>query len=65
MKFFAQARDAGIDMDALGEQLRARKEELLSQIKKSGLPPPETRSFTGHKIEQGEPVSYSCIFRRR
>jgi hemerythrin superfamily protein len=55
--FFAQAREAGIDMDALGDQLRARKEELLAQIKKAGLPPPETRSFTGHKIEQGEPVA--------
>jgi hemerythrin superfamily protein len=55
--FFAQARQAGIDMDVLGEQLRTRKQELLSQIKKSGLPPPETRSFTGHKMEQGEPVA--------
>jgi hemerythrin superfamily protein len=55
--FFAQAREAGIDMDALGDQLRARKEELLAQIEKAGLPPPETRSFTGHKIEQGEPVA--------
>ncbi len=55
--FFAQAREAGIDMDALGDQLRARKQELLAQIKKSGLPPPETRSFTGHKMEQGEPVA--------
>jgi hypothetical protein len=55
--FFAQARDGGVDMDALGDQLRARKQELLTQIKKSGLPPPETRSFTGHKMEQGEPVA--------
>ena len=55
--FFAQARDAGIDMDALGDKLRARKQELLSQFKADGLPPPETRSFTGHKMEQGEPVA--------
>jgi hypothetical protein len=54
--FFAQARDAGLDMDALGDQLRARKAELLADIKKNGLPPPETRSFTGHKMKQGEPV---------
>jgi hypothetical protein len=54
--FFAQARDAGLDMDALGDQLRTRKAELLAEIKKSGLPPPETRSFTGHKMKQGEPV---------
>ena len=53
---FAQARKAGLDMDELGEQLAARKEELLAEIKKSGLPPPTTRSFTGHKLEQGTPV---------
>jgi hypothetical protein len=53
---FAQARKAGIDMDALGEQLAARKQELLAQIKSNGLPPPETRSFTGHKMRQGRPV---------
>lgn len=53
---FAQARKAGLDMDALGEQLAARKAELLAGIKKDGLPPPTTRSFTGHKMQQGEPV---------
>jgi hemerythrin superfamily protein len=53
---FAQARKAGLDMDALGEQLAARKRELLAQIKSEGLPPPETRSFTGHKMRQGTPV---------
>lgn len=57
---FAQARKAGLDMDALGEQLKARKEELLAQIKKNGLPPPETRSFTGHEMRQGEPVQASA-----
>jgi hypothetical protein len=54
--FFAQARKAGLDMDALGEQLAARKAELLAAIKKDGLPPPITRSFTGHKMQQGEPL---------
>lgn len=54
--FFAQARQGDVDMDALGEQLAARKAELLSMIKSDGLPSPETRSFTGHEIKQGEPV---------
>jgi hypothetical protein len=54
--FFAQARKGDVDMDALGEQLAARKKELLAEIKKNGLPPPTTRSFTGHEMEQGEPV---------
>ncbi|MES2095724.1 MAG: hemerythrin domain-containing protein [Pseudomonadota bacterium] len=42
---FAQARHAGLDMDALGEQLRTRKEELIAQYKAGGLPRPETTTF--------------------
>jgi hemerythrin superfamily protein len=53
---FAQARDAGLDIDALGARLAARKKELMAQIQAEGLPHPETRSFTGHDLEQGEPV---------
>lgn len=53
---FAQARKAGLDMDELGARMKARKDELLAQFKRSGLPAPETRSFTGHKLQQGEPV---------
>ena len=53
---FAQARKAGLDMDALGQQMAARKQELLAQIKSGGLPAPETRTFVASEIEQGEPV---------
>ena len=38
---FAQARKAGLDMDALGEQLAARKQELTEKFTASGLPKPE------------------------
>ena len=38
---FAQARKAGLDMDALGEQLAARKQELTARYTKGGLPKPE------------------------
>jgi hemerythrin superfamily protein len=38
---FAQAKKAGVDMDALGEQLAARKAELIATYKKGGLPKPE------------------------
>ena len=38
---FSQARKAGLDMDALGEQLLARKNELIASYKASGLPAPE------------------------
>ena len=57
---FAQARAAGLDMDALGAKLAARKKELLAQIKSSGLPSPETRTFTGHKIVQKSPMEASA-----
>jgi len=52
---FAQARDAGLDMDALAGRMAARKKELLAEIKSGGLPAPETRSFTGHRLRQGTP----------
>ena len=53
---FAQARKADLDLDALGEQLMARKQELMEQIESQGLPTMQTRSFTGHRLEQGKPV---------
>ncbi len=37
---FAQARKADIDLDALGEQLAARKEELTATYKAEGIPEP-------------------------
>ena len=43
---FSQARHAGLDMDALGDQLRARKEELVAEYKANGLTKPQTKTFT-------------------
>jgi len=43
---FSQARHAGLDMDALGDQLRARKEELIANYKANGLAKPETKTLT-------------------
>ena len=42
---FAQARKAGLDMDALGEQLAARKEELTETFKATGIPKPELKTM--------------------
>ena len=53
---FAKAKAAGMDLDALGKRIIARKEELLGKIKSQGLPTLETRSFTGHKLKQSKPV---------
>jgi hemerythrin superfamily protein len=38
---FQQARAAGVHLDALGERLLARKEELKRQAESAGLPPAE------------------------
>jgi hypothetical protein len=38
---FAQARKAGLDMDALGEQLAVRKAELMKETESGALPTPE------------------------
>jgi hemerythrin superfamily protein len=38
---FSQARKAGLDMDALGEQLAQRKAELMEQTGSGPLPTPE------------------------
>jgi hemerythrin superfamily protein len=42
---FAQARKAGLDMDALGEELAARKAELMAEAKAGGLPPARTTTM--------------------
>jgi hypothetical protein len=54
---FAQARDAGLDIEALGERLKARKEQLKEQFAGGHLPPAHTRSFTGHNLVQDKPLS--------
>ena len=52
----AQAKAAGLDMDALAEQLTARKEELTRQFADGHLPPAHTRSYTGHNLVQDKPL---------
>ena len=42
---FAQARKAGLDMDALGQELAARKEELTETFKATGIPKPELKTM--------------------
>ena len=57
---FAEARAAGLDMEALGARLTRRKQELMEEFGKGdNLPPPYTRSFTGHDLQQGKPVEAS------
>ena len=42
---FAQAKKAGLDMDALGVELADRKAELKKQIEAEGLPEPQIKTF--------------------
>lgn len=44
---FSQARSAGLDMDALGEELRVRRQELTAEIEANGLPEPELKTMEG------------------
>ena len=47
---FAQAKKAGLDMDALGEQLAARKAELMGEMDDEGLPTPELTTLENTSI---------------
>ena len=42
---FAQARKGKLDLDALGEQLAQRKEELTRRFKSEGIPQPRLRTM--------------------
>ena len=42
---FAQARKAGLDMDALGAKMAAEKEQLVASYKASGAPTPKTTTL--------------------
>lgn len=48
---FTGARQAELDLAALGEQIAARKEELKAQIQAMGLPRPVTISMTAKPLE--------------
>lgn len=52
----AQARAGDLDMAALGGRLQARKEQLLAKFKAEGLPAPTTRTFKGHRLQQGHTI---------
>ena len=47
---FSKARKAGLDMDALGRSMAARKQELIASYSKSGVPSPETPTFSGTRL---------------
>jgi hypothetical protein len=42
---FTQARKADVDLEALGEQMAARKAELMALAESEGLPPAQTQTM--------------------
>ena len=44
---FAEAKRKGVDMNALGAEIKARKMELMRQAESEGLPRPEPKSMNG------------------
>ena len=47
---FAQARKAGLDMEALGLQLKRRKDALTTEYNASGTPTPELTTMTETRV---------------
>jgi hemerythrin superfamily protein len=47
---FAQARKAGLDMNALGEQMAAEKAQLIASYKTRGTPRPEVTTLRGTSV---------------
>ena len=47
---FAQARKASLDMDALGEELAARKQELIDKFTAEGIPTPKLTTMESAKV---------------
>ena len=47
---FTLARKAGVDMDALGVEMAARKADLAAKYDKSGLPKPELKTMETTQI---------------
>ena len=45
---FQQARAADVDLEALGEQMAARKAELMKLVETEGLPPAQTKTLETH-----------------
>jgi len=54
---FSGAREADLDLEALGEQMAARKEELMDQFESKGLPTPVTLTMKAPPPQQGRPAA--------
>jgi hypothetical protein len=53
---FAQAKKGDVDLEALGAALAVKKQDVIKQFSRDGIPAPKTRSMKGADLERGEPV---------
>src|SRR5581483_1403993 len=56
---FAKAQKAGVDMDALGEEIQTRKQELMGEIDENDLEAPEPRSI---HVNEGSQEDYMARY---
>jgi Hemerythrin HHE cation binding domain len=57
---FAQAKRARLNLEELAVRLKARKKELMEQIRADGLPPPVTRTVIGAAPKKGTPPTLAA-----
>ena len=50
---FSAAREAELDLDALGARMAARKAELMEQFQSEGIPAPHTLTMTAPPLKRG------------
>jgi hypothetical protein len=61
---FARARTAKVDMNALGQHLQARRQELLRKAETAGFRPPQPRALEFSRLELGNFQENSVMERR-
>jgi hypothetical protein len=50
---FAQAKSNDMDLEALGEQMAARKEEILAEMDEDSMPTPVTHTMQAASLQRG------------
>jgi hypothetical protein len=61
---FAKAKTAAVDMNALGQSLQARRQELLSKAGNKGFRPPQPRALELSRFDTANIQEYQAMDRR-
>ncbi len=54
---FAKAKSKGVDLEVLGEQMAARKREILAEINEDNLPTPVTITMKAAALKRSEAIA--------